>query len=131
MNEIWKTIPNFSKYEVSNQGNVRNKKSHRPLKPHTHKTGYNAVSLSDDNKKMKTQYVHRLVASTFIGDLNDKVVNHKNFIKSDNRVENLEITTQYENIRYNYNNINRHRLILDIQKAVDSVLQKYIETQTL
>lgn len=41
------------------------------------------------------QYVHRLIAITFLGDHPDLVVNHKNGI----RLENLEFVTQQENVR--------------------------------
>ncbi len=48
-------------------------------------------------------YVHRLVVTCFIGEIPDHlVVNHKNGIKTDNRVENLEIVTRSQNIIHAY-----------------------------
>ena len=107
--EIFKTLPNYNGvYEVSNLGNIRSidRKSFdgrnikgRKLKTCLHSNGYLIVGLSN-NGISKTRKVHQLVAETF---LNHKrcgsklVVNHINFNKKDNCVENLEIVTQREN----------------------------------
>ncbi len=106
--EIWKEVKNHEGiYEVSNLGNIKRlsiKKlngryfsvcKEKLLKIQLDKNGYHVVSLSN-NKIKKLRKVHQLVAESF---LNHKpnglklVVNHINFIKNDNRVENLEIVT--------------------------------------
>lgn len=62
------------------------------------KDGYFYIILSDKNHKEITQKVHRLVAMNFIPNTETKKeVNHKNAIKTDNRVENLEWVTRQEN----------------------------------
>lgn len=43
------------------------------------------------------QLLHRLVASTFIGDIEGKTVNHKDGNTLNNAIDNLEIVTQLEN----------------------------------
>lgn len=62
--------------------------------------GYLIVGLKK-NQQSKNHYVHRLVAIAFVNnpDMYD-VVNHLDYNRSNNRAENLEWTTQEENIRY-------------------------------
>ena len=62
--------------------------------------GYYAVSLRIDNKTT-TAFAHRLVATYFIVCLDETyVVNHKDGIKTNNWVENLEWISQSENIKH-------------------------------
>ncbi|HJJ05193.1 MAG TPA: HNH endonuclease [Clostridiaceae bacterium] len=86
-------------YQISNLGNVKNIKYNRRLNPTLGKGGYLTVLLSRNNKH-KRFYIHRLVAENFIEK--NIVVNHKNFNKLDNRVENLEWCSQGYNVRYSY-----------------------------
>jgi hypothetical protein len=66
--------------------------------------GYIDVSLYKD-KKCKIYLVHRLVALNFLDNLdNKKYINHKNGVKTDNRVYNLEWCTHSENMQHAYNN---------------------------
>ena len=66
----------------------------------TDKLGYNKVHLNKNGNR-KSIAVHRLIALNFIANPeNKKEVNHKNGIKSDNRIENLEWNTHQENIQH-------------------------------
>ena len=62
--EIYKTIEEFPNYEVSNLGNVRNKKTGRILKHTKANNGYYTVNLYRDGQA-KSQLVHRIVMITF------------------------------------------------------------------
>ena len=63
----------------------------KEVKQYTDRYGY--MYLSHNNKKYK---VHRLVALTYIGK-SDKQVHHKNNIKTDNRINNLEFVSHNVN----------------------------------
>jgi len=99
--EIWKTIKDYPDYQVSNLGRVKSFKKNKELimSPQKNVYGYLTIRLSL-NGKTKTKLVHKLVSIAFLNHKPDGlklVVNHKNFIRNDNRVENLEIITQREN----------------------------------
>lgn len=95
MEEIQKKINGYDNYSVSNMGNVRNDKTGRVLKGSKDTNGYIYVVLKNKNLS-----IHHLVADYFLEDKRNvmiKVVDHINNIKTDNRVENLQIITQREN----------------------------------
>lgn len=94
--EIWKMCSDFDMYEVSNLGQVRNKKTKRILREAT-QGGYKCVGLML-NDEIKSCRVHRLVAKEFIENPENKPqVNHKDKNRSNNIVSNLEWTTAKEN----------------------------------
>lgn len=107
MIEIWKDIKGYEgKYQVSNLGNVKSlldkqlNKREKILKPSFNDKGYLRVYLSKESKKA-TKTIHRLVAETFIPNLeNKKTVNHIDGNKTNNRVDNLEWLSNTENQRH-------------------------------
>lgn len=100
---MYKTIEEFPKYEISTTGDVRNKETGRILKPRLDKDGYLRISLKDENGKLKTRFIHRLVAITYIPNpLNKPQVNHKDFNRQNPSVENLEWVTAKENKEWSW-----------------------------
>ena len=104
MKEEWKKYRDTN-YEVSNLGAVRNVKTNHILIKTKKYNGekendYERVKMEIDGKR-KNKPVHRLVAECFLDNYSDDLeVNHKNSIKGDNRVENLEMTTKEENYQH-------------------------------
>ena len=123
--EVWKDIKGYEGlYQVSNLGNVkklktlRNNRYNKPtwdnrpkiLKPWDNGFGYKVVSLEQD-KKRKNYYVHRLVAEHFIPNVEGKSqVNHKDYNKSNNQVDNLEWVTAKENTNWSKPNFAKHHI---------------------
>lgn len=98
MGKRWASVPSHPEYLVSTDGEVFSTYAKRILKPSRNQsgTGYFMVFL---NGEPMTN--HRAVASAFIGPLRKGFeVNHKNGIKTDNRLENLEVITKAENAKH-------------------------------
>ena len=80
-------------YDVTESGIVVNTKTGKVLHQYKSEYGYLRVALSE-NGKQKRVFVHRLVAMKYIPNPHNlPQVNHKNGIKTDIRVENLEWCT--------------------------------------
>ena len=104
MEEIWKKVavePFTEKYEVSSEGQIRSLHWKEPkIMKQTFRSEYLGISLRN-NGKQKTFSTHRLVAETFIPNPEClPIVNHKNGIKTDNRLENLEWNISSENRKH-------------------------------
>lgn len=96
--EIWKDIPWYEwKYQASNLWRI--KSEYKILKKVLMKNWYETITLYSNNKK--NYRVNRLVMLTFKWR-SDLQVNHKNWIKTDNRLENLEYVTASENLKHSY-----------------------------
>ena len=105
--EIWRNIEGYEGlYQVSNIGRVRSldrydnrgrKRKGQIKKGSVNKYGYLLIGLKK-NGKQKTYGVHRLVASAFIPNPENKPhIDHMNTIRDDNRVVNLRWVTPSEN----------------------------------
>lgn len=97
--EIWKSHPDIEGIEVSSFGRVRSVKGHY-YTISTRSDGYLQVQLHMNGKHIN-KLVHRLVAQTFIPNLNNfPEVNHKNCVRDDNYVTNLEWCSRKYNRQY-------------------------------
>ena len=102
--EIWKTITYAPNYEVSNLGNIKNKKTNKPIT-------VNFERLKKDNKRVrpglshngkgKGYYLHRIVAEHFIDNPDNlPEVNHIDGDYYNNKAENLEWISKLDNMRH-------------------------------
>jgi hypothetical protein len=131
--ENWANVKEYPGYKVSDMGRVM---SHRKgewkiLKSFLNKKGYPRINLMK-NGKIKQVFIHRLVAAEFLGDYENKQVNHKSGIKTDNSIENLELVTCSENIIHSFYCLKHKKLkpvkMIDLQtgevlKTFPSIMQ--------
>lgn len=113
--EIWKDVQGYEgRYQVSNFGRVRSLgipyHKGKILKPFFDSKGNYLFIGLHKNKKVEQTYIHRLVAQTFIPNPDNlPQVNHKNEVKTDNSVDNLEwCTCKYNS---NYGNAKKNMII--------------------
>lgn len=107
MAEEWKILEGTDgKYSVSSLGRIYSNKRRNLLSP-VFNVHYFKVSITK-NGICKSWSLHRLIAETFIPNIDNKpFINHKNGIKTDNRVDNLEWCTSGENNLHAFRILNR------------------------
>ena len=126
-NEQWKAIDGYNGlYEVSSLGRVRSKHrgEWRVMKPSKNENGYLLVDLVQGGKRTrKMTRVHRLVAHAFIpnDDSSKTIINHRNEIKSDNRVSNLEWCDYRYNLTYNNIHHRRKKRCCPVQEKIKDI----------
>jgi len=128
--EIWKDIPDTEKlYCISNYGRVkakkrivnRRKKGALIIKEHIVKgsidsEGYKRHTCSIRGKKVFFK-CHQMVALLFIGKRKEnKVVNHKDYNKLNNRVDNLEYVSIRENVCHGKNKGKNSSMYVGVRK---------------
>ena len=137
--EVWKDIPEFPRYQVSNFGRVKSIDWHikrkdgndhfrkgTMLKQALDTAGYNQVHLVQ-NDGVRILLVHRVVALVFLDNPDNKAqVNHKNGIKTDNSLDNLEWVTKDENTQHAVKTglikrgaqLNYSRLVINLENGI-------------
>ncbi|MDQ1144028.1 hypothetical protein QE429_000855 [Bacillus sp. SORGH_AS 510] len=110
MKEIWRKIPNYEDYQVSNFGNVlsfKNKKYENgwPLNVQENRAGYIKIIVWKSGKQ-KTIKLHRIVCELFKGMAPEgkEYVNHIDGNKRNNHYSNLEWISSSENTLHAYGN---------------------------
>jgi len=102
--ENWKPVKDFEKlFEVSDLGNFRRKGKENNLNQYKTATGYMTLATTPYGraKGWKTFRIHREVAKAFIDNPENKPqVNHKDGVKHNNKVDNLEWCTARENTQH-------------------------------
>lgn len=99
-----KTMIGYPNYIITNDGRVYNSQRNKYLSPYKHEGGYMMLSISD-GKKRTTFSAHRLVALLFLDNPNSlPEVNHIDFDKSNNNVDNLEWISRSDNMKHNFIN---------------------------
>lgn len=89
-----------TRYLIYSDGRIFSEFSNKFLKPFLNKSGYALIDIHHEGVSTYFQ-VHRLVARLFIPNPDNlETVNHKNGIKTDNRVENLEWMSNIDNVRH-------------------------------
>ncbi len=129
--EVWKNIED-SYYQVSNLGRIKSLEryvntgkgqrlvSEKILKECFDKDGYCILCLRIDAEK-KMYKIHRLVAEYFLYKINDEynTVNHKDFDKKNNKVENLEWVSNMANTRHYHKRENKKCVGVSYSKQKD------------
>lgn len=123
--EIWKDIKGYEGYyKVNNLGIVKsyhtqNHKKPIILKPIKSHNGYLQFNLMK-NKKRKITLLHRIIANSFIPNLENKpCVNHKDGNKLNNNIDNLEWCTYQENAIHAWKN----SLFKNTKKSLEALRQ--------
>ena len=95
--------PVFSNYAASKEGELINVKTGRKLKMGKNHAGYYRFGLQH-KKRRKCYFQHRFVFEAIKGDIPEGFeIDHKNEVKTDNRIKNLQLLTRNQNVEKSKN----------------------------
>lgn len=105
MIEEYKKIKHYSHYRIYNNGKIYSEFVNRFITPTLDSSGYLQNTLVNDSGNRKTIKTHRLVAMAFLPNPNNYPdINHKDFNRKNNSIDNLEWCTEKYNTRYTRDN---------------------------
>ncbi|HBN5071741.1 TPA: HNH endonuclease [Listeria monocytogenes] len=124
--EMWEFIPFNSRYLVSSEGRVFSLKTNKVLIPHKNVStndGYSRVKITNKRGKARDYYIHRLMAMCFLKMpvKSRREVHHINNIKTDNRLENIQVLTRYQHFKTHGKQLKRPRVRHEQRKAIKFV----------
>ena len=125
-----KSLDNYPNYIITTQGDVYSK-SHKKFMSKRINGGYEYISLGNGKKKSEKKdfSIHYLVAKLYISNPNNyPMINHKNSIKTDNNINNLEWTSYsinmkqfaLENLCVSVNKLDSNNKIIQTYKSIVS-----------
>ena len=138
------TVKGFDNYEIDTEGNVRNKKRDKFLKPCIDNGGYSGIRLMKEGKRYYC-LIHRLLALQFLDNPNNlEIVDHIDRNNQNNNLNNLRWVTRSQNNRnreckgYSYDkrinkyrvryNLNNKNIELGLFKNEADARNAYLET---
>ena len=122
--------PNFTNYAASKDGEILNVKTGRILKKKLTYQGYYQFQISDKNlSKPKNYYIHRFEWECIKDDIPEGyVVDHCDSVKTNNKIENLQLLTVSENARKGNNKpIKSFNIKNNKQKKYESITSASLE----
>lgn len=118
---------------INKNGDLFNLETNKDHPFTINKKGYKVTQLGSDNFK-STWQVHRILGILFIKkpsvykniSFNKLEINHKNCIKLDNNIDNLEWVTTYENMKHAWNNnlIKINKIVL-VRNIITNEIKEY------
>ena len=121
----WRQVKEHPNYEVNYYGDIRHKQRKKILKPRSNNGGYLYVNFVVNGNR-KNFAVHRIVANVFIPNPKDySEVNHIDYNKQNNCVDNLEWVSSSQNKNHAYqkeiNHISRGKSVEQLDKQGNSI----------
>lgn len=105
---------------ISTDGRIKDIHTKKIIQPKINGNGYYFISINNENYK-----VHRLVAQTFLGNIDNMTIDHLDGNRRNNKLSNLEIVSFAENIKRAKNNFVRLDEDIILQSVQDNGLSAH------